>query len=210
MSRYFNKNQKGFSLVELLVSLGIMVTILSVVISSQSTYTDTQSINNLADEISLTLSQSQAYGTAVKEFSPGSANFSGAYGMSLSLLSSGSNKDYIFFADLNGNNIYDGDWNCQMGAGFECLEKVTTVRGNYIDSFCILRSGGLGEMCDVAKRVDIDYVRPNTSAQINFFDNGGQSLSVPNTNGVKIILKTPQGKSRSVLAYINGQISVSN
>src|SRR3989338_8163987 len=119
MSPHFNKTHKGsasaslrrdgFSLVEVLISLGIIGIILTVVVSSQSDYTDTASISNLAEEISLTISEAQAYGIAVRELTPGSEDFSVSYGLSFSLLEENSNSTYVFFADRNSNDIYDGD-----------------------------------------------------------------------------------------------------
>ncbi|MSR87887.1 MAG: prepilin-type N-terminal cleavage/methylation domain-containing protein [Candidatus Zambryskibacteria bacterium] len=207
MRRYFKKYNSGFSLVELLVSLSIMVVILTVVVSSQSVYTDTASISNLADEISITLSQSQAYGIAVRELTPGSSDFSVSYGLTFSLLSGGSNSAYLFFADRNANNIYDGDWTCPTGGSSECLEKVSITHGNYIDSICIIREGE-ADVCNTSKRLDVNFVRPDTDARIVFFNDGGQTFTVPNMTGARIILKTPRDNSRSVLVYTNGQISV--
>src|SRR5581483_3730077 len=136
-------------------------------------------------------------GIAVKELTPGSSNFSAPYGMTFSLLSDGSNTAYLFFADRNGNEVYDGDWNCVTGGNSECLEKVNITRGNYIDSFCVVRQGQ-GDVCNSAQRVDISFLRPNTESQIMLFNNGGQNLNVPNMLGVKIILKNPRGITRTV------------
>ncbi|MDP2642174.1 MAG: prepilin-type N-terminal cleavage/methylation domain-containing protein, partial [bacterium] len=153
-----HSNHKGFTLVELIVSMGIMAIILSVVISSQSTYTDSAALSNLADEIGLTISQAQAYGIGVREFSPGTSDFTASYGLVFSLLESDFNKSYISFADRNSNKIYDGDWSCQTGDGLECLKKTDIPRGNYIESLCVVRSSG-GDICTVG-RADITFTRP--------------------------------------------------
>lgn len=197
---------KGFSLVELLVSIGIMVAILTVVAFGQQGYTEATSLTNLADEIAINISQAQAYGIAVKEVETGSENFSSGYGISITLLEEGGEYVYINFADRNSppNLYYDGDLNC---ATTECIEKVTLSRGNYIESFCVLRTQG-ADQCSVAERVDISFVRPDTDAKMTLFNSGGQSYTTPNLEGVEIKLMSPSGLSRSVIVYVTGQVSV--
>lgn len=206
MSRYFNKiRESGFTLIEVLVSLGIVGILLSVIVSNQSFYTDVSSISNLAEEISITFSQAQAYGIAVKELTPGSSDFSASYGISFSLLSDGSPSAYIFFADRNGNGVYDGDWACSIGGSSECVEKLNIYRGNYIYEICAIRNGQ-SDLCS-PMRVDISFVRPDTEARVAFFNNGGQTMNIANMIGGKITLRSPQNISRTISVYTSGQIS---
>ena len=207
MSHYFSKHQRGFTLAELAVSIGIVFVILTVVVFNQSAYTDASALSNLADQIASTVSQAQAYGVAVRELNPGSANFSIAYGLSLSLLDPSYTTSYLFFADRNGNKAYDGTWACATGDANECLEKTAMLRGNYLDSICIIQSSG-NEQCNSAKRTDITFLRPSLEAQLTVFNNGGQSYDPGNMRGVRMVLKSPKGLVRSVAVYENGQISV--
>lgn len=196
---------QGFSLVEVLVSMGVIVVILSVIVSNQSTYADAVALTNLSDEIASTVTQAQAYGNAVKELTPGSIDFTASYGLAFSL----QNNDptaYIFFADRNGDQIYSGDWNCVTGGAAECLAKTAILRNNVVDSICIIRSSG-GDQCNTIQRVDISFVRPHLEAQIRFFNNGGQEINMGNTLGAKIILRSPSGLTRSVSVYESGQVS---
>lgn len=204
---HYPKDNRGFTLIELIVSIGIISAILAMVISNQSTYTDLVALTNLADEISLTIFQAQAYGIGVKEFSPASGDFTISYGLTFSLLGSGSASAYLLFADRNDNKIYDGDWSCLTGGASECVGKVNISRGNIIDSLCVVRISGL-DQCNVASRIDISFARPRTEAQLVFFNNGGQVFSPSNVKGVRIVLKSPGGSTRSVVVYETGQISV--
>ena len=210
---YFKKNYrgsakagKGFSLVEFLITIGIVFVIMTVVLTNQNTYTDSVALTSLADEIGLTVSQAQAYGIGVKEVLPGSSDFSASFGLSISLLGSGSNKDYIFFADRDSDGVYDGDWTCQTGGTNECLDKAAISRGNYIDSLCAVRSSG-GDICNLG-RIEITFVRPSTEAKLLFFNNGGQSYNPGNITGARIVLKSPGGLTRAVLVYNTGQVSI--
>ena len=205
MSHHSRDNQ-GFTITELLVSIGIVSVILMVVISNQSVYTNNIALTNLADDISLTISQTQAYGIGVKELSPGSSNFNASFGVTFSLLGSGSNSAYLSFADRNGNEVYDGDWTCPIGGVSECLGKIDIARGNYIESLCVVRTSG-ADLCDIG-RVDISFVRPSTEAQLHFLNADGQSFNPPNMKGTKVVLKSPSGSVRSVVIYQTGQVSV--
>ena len=193
----------GFTLIELLVSIGIVSVILTVVVLNQSTYTDGAALTNLADEISSTISQAQAYGIGVREVSTGSSEFNASYGVTMSLLDSGSNTAYIYVADLNGNKIYTGNWSCDTA---ECLSKVNITRGNVIADICVIKTSG-SDQCNSAERADVSFARPNTEAQIKLFNNGGQPLNESNLKGIRIELKSPRGLTRSVTVYTTGQIS---
>ncbi|KKT66971.1 MAG: hypothetical protein UW61_C0019G0001, partial [Candidatus Curtissbacteria bacterium GW2011_GWC1_44_33] len=157
----------------------------------------------LADEISSTISQAQAYGIGVREVSTGSSEFNASYGVTMSLLDSGSNTAYIYFADLNGNKIYTGNWSCDTA---ECLSKVNITRGNVIADICVIKTSG-SDQCNSAERADVSFARPNTEAQIKLFNNGGQPLNESNLKGIRIELKSPRGLTRSVTVYTTGQIS---
>lgn len=195
---------RGFSLIELLVSISIMVAIITVVVFGQRGYTESARLLNLADEIGLSVSQAQAYGIAVRETATGSANFNSAYGLSLTLLEAGGSTAYIYFSDLNNNQYYDGSLTCSTS---ECMEKIIISGGNYIESFCALRTSG-SDQCGGPERVDISFKRPETDASIFFFNSGGQSYNVPNLEGVRINLRSPRGLTRSVTVYLTGQVSV--
>lgn len=202
MSHY--SRNKGFTLIELLVSISILSIILTVIVLNQSTYTDGAALTNLADEISSTISQAQAYGIGVKGLSN---DFSASYGVTFSLLSSGSNTAYLNFVDRNDDKIYGGDWSCPMGGASECLSRVDISRGNIIDRICAVKISG-SDNCNVA-RVDISFTRPSTEAQIALFNSSGNPSSLQsNEKGVRVELKSPRGATRSVTVYKTGQISV--
>ncbi|MDP3763111.1 MAG: type II secretion system protein [bacterium] len=208
MSHRSRLNQ-GFTIIELLVSIGIVAVILTVVISNQSVYTDNIALTNLADDIGLTISQTQAYGIGVKELSPGSSNFNASFGVTLSLLGSGSNSAYLSFADRNGNEVYDGDWSCPIGGVSECLRKIMISRGNYIDELCRIRNNPNNPyQCNIG-RIDISFTRPSLEARIKFFNQGGNPIDDdPDFIGARVSVRSPGGAGRSILIYYTGQISV--
>jgi|SRR3989344_426025 len=187
MSSHF-KNNSGFSIIELIISISIVSTIMAVVVSNQTKYTDGLALSTLADEISLTISQAQAYGAGVRETAPGSLKFDAAYGLSFT---TSSNKTYIYFADQDGDKIYD------VG---ESLSQIEISRGNYISNICAVLPGNVSE-CGIGQ-VDISFTRPKTEPIFAF------SASWPTAIGAKIILMSPAGDDRSVTVYSSGQITV--
>ena len=203
---FFNSRNAGFTLVEALVSIAIIVVIISVITFNQSRYTDTASLNNLADEMTLSLSQAQVYSLSVKELSTGSGVFNASYGLMFQPAST--DAAYFRFADATPKNgYYDGPWSCPIGSGSECLEKVAITRGNQITGICAIRENGT-EQCSIG-RVDITFTRPETAANFIYWNNGASgTLVVQNSVGAKITLTSPNGVTRLVKVYNTGQFSV--
>jgi len=204
MSPYLSNNSKGFSLLELMVSITIMLVIISTVLLGQSTYTKGASLKNLANDIGLSLRQAQVYGISVKERAIGSDDFLNAYGIEFNITSSGSNNAYIFFADLSKNGAYDGAWSCP--AGGECLQKFNTSTGNTISRLCLIYNNDSTD-CSVS-RASISFLRPNTLANIVLFGPAGQIPPSASHKGVEIGLVSVSGGARSVIVYNTGQISI--
>lgn len=192
---------------EVLVSMGIIVAMLSVVLPSQTTYTGRAALNNAADNIYLSIREAQVYGVGVKEFTPGSVEFAVSYGVSFNTTSSGSRDAYISFADRGVlNQKYDSGWSCPIGGSSECISKTTLNGVITIGDICYIRNNGT-ESC-VVNGVDITFKRPDTKAVIQFFNSAGNPMPVPNLKGAKIELIAPDGQIRTILVYTTGQISV--
>ncbi len=213
MSHYFQTNKRGlatpaagFSLTELLVTLSIVGILMTILVSSQSGYTDAAGVAAVADDISINVSQAQAYGIAVRDRVAGSSNFTGSYGLTLSILATGSNKAYLAFGDLDGDFLYDGDWTCAIGSGFECLGKTLIPQGHYIEALCVIPNSG-ADVCNTTGRIDISFLRPDTDAHLIFFNMAGSPFIPSGARGVRIMLKSPKGVSKSVAVYYNGQVS---
>ena len=206
----FNKNHfyRGFTLVELLVSISIMLVITSVVLFNQGSYTSAISLTNLANDISLTIRQAQIYGVSVAELQTGSNDFSSAYGVDFNISNTGSNNAYIFFADRGAvkDGYYDGPWSCPVGGSSECLQKSNTTTGNTISKLCLLYTNSPKD-CTLS-RVDITFLRPNTDANMVFFNSGGGIMSPVNVLGAEVDIVSTSGGAHSIVVYTTGQISV--
>lgn len=200
--------QAGFTLIELIVSIGIMLVIISTVAMSQSGYSSGAALKNAANDISLSLRQAQVYGISVREFSTGTADFSAAFGIDFRLPgASGANNAYILFGDLGAHNgVYDSSWTCPVGGTSECIQKVSLAGDNTVSALCVVWLNDT-EDCTLG-RVDVTFLRPSTDAKLAIFNVSGQSVSSANAKGVKIKLVSPKSETRSVTVYTTGQISV--
>jgi prepilin-type N-terminal cleavage/methylation domain-containing protein len=209
----------GFTLVELLISVSIIGLITAVVVFNQSDFADQIALSNVVNEIELDIRENQIYGVSVKEFQPGSLEFSSAYGSSFNLIASQSGAlgpvSYISFIDriiTDGKYNFGASWStCTVGGGSECININSLTRGNTIMDLCVrmsanndvCRSGGSGP-----SRIDITFLRPNPNARIAFLDSAGANLSFAGHIGAKVILRSPQGKTQSVVVYTTGQIAI--
>jgi type II secretory pathway pseudopilin PulG len=204
MSHYF---EKGFTLVELIVTISIGIAILTTVMLNQTYYTDGAALKNLADEIATSISQAQIYGLGVKELTSGSGDFTASYGVEFNITNTGANNEYIFFADRGAKNgYYESGWSCSTGGASECLEKALVKNNDIITTLCEIPSSG-PENCGIG-RVAITFTRPDPEARITYFDLAGVLTSFASPKGVRIKVQSPRGATQSIIVYTTGQVSV--
>ncbi len=190
------KNQQGFTLVELLVTITIFVLLTGIVLFNQTKFNSTILLTNLAYDTALTIRQAQNYGINIKEFDTGSGGKFYAYGVHFQ--TGANNKSFVLFADsdVTPNGIFDGTpGECITSEG--CVNKYSIKRGNYIDKLC--------EGADCSKtKLDIVFKRPNPDALIKF--NSVNNLRPEAT----IVLKGVDGSTRKVHVQSNGLIEIIN
>jgi prepilin-type N-terminal cleavage/methylation domain-containing protein len=201
-------NQKGFSIVEMLVTIAIISLILGVVIFNQGDFTDQFNLSTTASDLELQIRQAQVFGVSVREFTPASNEFNSAYGVSLSDLTPNSKSYYISFADRGTKNgIYDGDSTCPIGGSSECLSKIVLTRGIQINQICALMGNSQSQCAPSIGRADITFNRPDPSAHIATFNSAGNQNNLDGLIGVRIDLISTGGKIKSVFVYTSGQIA---
>ena len=186
------KAQKGFSLVELLVSIAIFTVITSVILAKHSQFSGTLLLENLAYDIALSIRKAQVFGLSVREFTVGSSEFNVGYGIHLD---SSDNESYIFLADRDRDEAYGGIT--------EIIETFTLRRGNFISEFCGILSNGV-EKCSGSDItfLDIIFERPNPEAIIK------SSISADEYTSARITVSSSQGITWNVNTVVTGQISV--
>lgn len=206
MYKRFFYNQKGFTLVELVVVTGIIGVIMLLVVANGRKFNDDLTVKTAGSEVSLAMRQAQNFGISVKESRSGSGTFTSAYGITFDL----SNPTYMFlYADTNGNRVYDGTFACP--GTDECREKVPLRGGVTINRVCASdNSGTLSCFNPSVRYLVVTYVRPNPEPVIYSVNQGNVATGGPWKKGY-IELKSAKGTLLYVVTdSVSGQISVQN
>jgi len=179
----------GFSTVELLVSITILVLVSASVYINYSDFRDSFSLKRTAQEVALAIREAQVYGLAVMETSSGSNTFPG-YGI---YFDKNTPQDFVLFADKNNNGIYDKGGGCGA-VDTECVESYKITTTNKIGSLCA------GEDCTISN-LNIVFLRPNPFVILKSDKGAGY-------DNVSISVISPAGKVKMIKVISSGQISV--
>lgn len=180
---------KGFTLIELMVVLAIIVVIMSVVFTNQNSFNKTLILSNTAYDIALTLRSTQTYGLSSR--AAGTAANVG-YGIHLSNTAYNS---FLVFADTApagspgtlfcSGTSSSGAPDCKPGDGvytssgadpdaLSAVQKYNLNNGIKVSDFCAYPSSGSGScaLTGGLTTLDIVFTRPNPNAIIKG-SNGG-------------------------------------
>jgi prepilin-type N-terminal cleavage/methylation domain-containing protein len=180
---------RGFSLIELLVSISIFVIISTVVLANHSRFNSSVLLGSLAYDMALSIREAQVFGVSVRQYD---SEFEIGYGIHFSGSSS-----YLFFVDTNANRQYDQ-------ATDSIVRSYSLGRGHYVSQFCGTTTSGTERCSDSATPIsdlDIVFYRPDPDAIISSNEPGFYSSG-------RITVMSPGGSSRSVNVASTGQISV--
>jgi len=188
-----NKFISAFTLVELLVSVGIFAFMTTLMVAKYGTFNQSVLLTNLAYDVAVTIRTAQSYGLSVKGAGGGvDANkFQSGYGVYFDSHMSGATK-FILYADIVENGIYDE-------GGDDIVEQYNLKRGAVIQYVCSNLDLSCGTAYDTY--LNITFKRPDPSANICLDNSCGLSYA-------RIIIKGTDDSTREVMVRENGQISV--
>ncbi|HVW82494.1 MAG TPA: prepilin-type N-terminal cleavage/methylation domain-containing protein [Candidatus Paceibacterota bacterium] len=206
---------RGFTLIEMLVSLAILTIIAVIVLTSHASFTNSLIVTNAAYDVALSLRQAESFGVSSRN---SGAIANAGYGIDFSTANLSS---YVLFVDNHPNNCGPGSLpSCKPGngvynAGADGLVSTYTINaGIGVSKLCVYRGGS--SYCSGGGSnlfaLDIVFTRPNTAANIAFLKNaalypGDQGPGDPLT-GACITLSTPDGTSqRGISVSSVGQVS---
>lgn len=196
------KLKRGFTLIEMVVTIGIFVIITTLLLANQKKFSTNIEVTNLAYDVALSVRQAQTYGLAVKNSGIGVSNFKSAYGIHFDTATP---NTYIVFFDRdiaacgsNTANEYDAD----MDNDPNCKEtsQIYTIKNGF----------SISDMCNDAdcsivgnKAMDIVFIRPNPEAHMKMY---GAVNATPSDARIKI--QSEAGKVKMIRILKSGQISV--
>ena len=171
-------SKRGFTLIELMVVVFIMMVISSIILWNNSKYSSDTIVTNVTYEIALEIRQAQQYGISVHNIegevggntNPDPTAFNFGYGVHFS--GSGLNPitSFILFAD-NGNNGSSITNDGKYDSGDTVVDTFNLPQGVKIVDFRYI-SGGQPYQYRVSgtynlSYMDITFKRPKPDAQIN-------------------------------------------
>lgn len=200
--RQRKKTNAGYTIVELLVVIGIIVILSTVVIFKSTGFNDTTVLSNLTHDIALTIRQAQNYSTNVRESTfGGGSTYNTGYGLELT---PGSPSSFFIFSDsqISGTPfIYDSSVDSQA--------SVYRLDNGYTIQRICASNGSADDVClSNDQFVNISYLRPDPEATITFLNNSHNAISGWNYNSVRVYIQSPSGNQRRVDVWVTGQISV--
>jgi prepilin-type N-terminal cleavage/methylation domain-containing protein len=184
-------SQKAFTLVELLVSVGIFALMTALVVIKYGNFNQSVLLTNLAYDVALTIRTAQTYGLSVKSADDTASSYSSptyAYGVDLAI---GTKDRFVLFADRTPNTVYDSG---------EEISTYMMKRGAVISGVCAANSSDC--TLGTTGTLTLLFKRPDPQANI-CLSSCGMSMG-------KVELKATDGGVRTVIIRKNGQISVSN
>lgn len=226
MFKNFHKNkqnsgpastQGGTTLIELLVVIFIFMTITGITIFNYGKFNSSLSIQNLADDIALTVRRAQGYAIGVRGYGD---SFNQGYGVHFTtnpLVTGhdyeGSDKSFILFADIAVPGRYNHDNSGDCGtptSNNECIEILSILSADKIESITLNNN----TVVPPRGSVDIMFKRPNPEPTFCYRDNVNNAScnSVGIISSIKIKISNISNSEVFKLITIsnNGQISVSN
>jgi prepilin-type N-terminal cleavage/methylation domain-containing protein len=207
MSELKTKNYKlkaghGYTIIELLVTIGIFSLISSIVLVNYPKLSEQLSISQTAHEIALAFREAKTYALAVRQYCPpggGACSYNVGYGVHFDTVNSPQNF-ILYVAPLTATNAC-ATANCMYSTGYE------------VDTLMIKSGISIARICDLStappydckfNKLDVAYARPDPAVYITgFYTGGSQALS-----NAGVVVRTPGGNEKTINVWTTGQISV--
>ncbi len=194
-----NNSQNGFTLVELLISVGIITVVSTIVLLKYSSFDSGVLLKNTAYEVALALREAQAKSVSGSHDGGGDARY--PFGVTFT---PDSKKYTIFrFASSTGDPYYDVGGAGSYATG---LSTTTIERSMYVTDVCV--NAGSTDACavDGVTRLDISFRRPEFRA---LFHAEGYTGDQSDIQSAKIKVGSTNGTDVFVVEVSRlGQISV--
>lgn len=188
----FKQKTKGFTLVEMLISVGIFTIMSAIILANYPEFRSRSALDNLTAQVATVFREAQVYGISVREEG---SSFSAGYGVHVS---AANNKELIIFADIDKGFTFSKD--------DTVLETFTLNGGETISQICAPSCVGDQTKPIQPDSVTVVFIRPNPDAYFSVNDVYDEG-SMPPSISIQISNKSGSYR-RYVELYTTGQISV--
>lgn len=131
-------NNKGFTFIELIVSVAIIGTLMAFSIVKFRTFNQGGQINIVAQKIVSDIRKTQSYALGLKEYNGNRPE--GGWGVYFNQFN-GFNEEFVIYPDYNGSVVRPGEYNHLYNAN-EREEVIPISNGIWIDQIAIGPEGG--------------------------------------------------------------------
>jgi prepilin-type N-terminal cleavage/methylation domain-containing protein len=212
-----SRRQRGFTLMELLVVVAIIIVISALMLASTNKFGGESQLQNLAYDIALSVREAQVYGISVQRVGTSGTNFNAGYGMHFDMANY---TTYNLFADVAQDGLYQVTY---MTTPEDVQPSPYSIgQGFYISKLCATPISTGTEICTGSSptsvtRLDILFIRPEPDAYISInglppltFDSNNNVIGGSQYSQARIVVGSPRGDFMSVVISTNGQITVNN
>jgi len=209
-----SSSTSGFTLIELIVVVGIFVIITTVLLVNYTKFNSDIVLQNVAHHIALSVRQAQTYGLSVKGFGTGAGAVFPGYGIYFNTTLP---REFYLFADTDGDKHMLGNpVGCVTGVD-ECSEKITIKSSEYIYAICgNLKNDGVPAFstiddvsgvlnCSVMDALHAVFTRPDPDAELSGYITG---TGYESYSDAEIVIASPNRDVRTIVVWSTGQISV--
>lgn len=181
---------RGFTLIEMIVVVGILVVITAITLANQGRFGERILLRNLAYDVALTFHEAQVYGISARRIA--NSAFSTGHGIAIDMSTPNA---MTRFADVNSNNIYDNP-------SSEFAGTYQFSRAYRVETICAETASG-SEQCGL-QNLYVTFHRPEPDAIVF----GTYASVLGQYAGARIIIVSPREDRAEVLIESSGQISV--
>ncbi|MFA5933810.1 MAG: type II secretion system protein [Candidatus Paceibacterota bacterium] len=221
----YNSAKRGMTFIELISVISIFAIISGITLFNFSSFGDSITLSNLAQDIALEIKQAQSSATAGEGFAKFQAGKKPSYGLYFSTETTPTDrtKKFIYFADKDNDGKYGSTGNeastCEGETNTECLKSISINNGYSISSIAVNQNQASNPSCPPAilpkgKDLAIVFTRPNNDAYFTTNQSGYENKkAIPLVTGTpicdaEITIKSPKNLTRTIVVYSVGQISI--
>lgn len=185
-----NLDQRGFSLVELLITIGIVIMVTGAVLVRHTSFNSSTLLKSQAFELSLDIRTAQQYSISARA---DRTDTRAAYGFYFDARNPG---QYQLFLDADDDNLYDVGEEVGLANAFDSrfFIKEICIQGN----------------CSSSQAASVAFKRPNFDAIIGNTNSAGASYGLYGRTQVDVVIASVDdiNTTRTVTVYQTGQIGV--